>query len=76
MSTVKEIESAISRLSGNDLSELRDWFSAFDADAWDRQIEKDVHSGRLDAFYRSLQHENEGQPDISLDEVLDKEKLS
>lgn len=76
MSTVKEIESAISRLSCNDLSELRDWFSAFDADAWDRQIEQDARNGRLDAFYQSLQHENEGQPDTPLDEVLNQKKLS
>lgn len=75
MSTVKEIESAISRLSFNDLSELRDWFSAFDADAWDRQIEQDVRNGRLDAFYQSLQRDNEGQPDTLLDEVLNQYKL-
>jgi hypothetical protein len=76
MSTVKEIESAISQLSRDDLSELRVWFTSFDADAWDRQIEQDAQSGRLDAFYQSLQHENAGQPDIPLDDVLNKEELS
>jgi hypothetical protein len=76
MSTVKDIESAISRLSRSDLSELRAWFTEFDADAWDRQIEEDARSGRLDTFYQSLQQENEGQPDIPLDEVLNQEELS
>ena len=76
MSTVKDIESAITKLSRNDLSELRTWFTDYDADAWDRQIEADAQSGRLDAFYQSLQHENEGQPTTPLDEVLNDQKLS
>ena len=75
MSTVNEIESAIRTLSRDELSRLRVWFSGFDADAWDQRIEEDARNGKLDAFYQSLQHENEGQPDTPLDEVLDKEKL-
>jgi hypothetical protein len=76
MSTVQDIESAIAKLSRDDLAKLRAWFAHFDADAWDRQIEEDARDGRLDAFYQSLQHENEGQPDITLDEVLHQEELS
>ena len=75
MSTVKDIESAISRLARHDLAELRDWFNHFDADAWDRQMEEDARSGRLDAFHQSLQHENEGQPEMPLNDVLNKEEL-
>jgi len=48
MSTVQEIEAAISKLSPNDLRELRGWFEAFDTEAWDEQIEKDAKAGRLD----------------------------
>ncbi len=76
VSTVQEIESAIRRLPRHDLIELRVWFAGFDADAWDRQIEEDAQSGRLDSFYQSLQRENEGQPDTPLDEVLDQAELS
>ncbi|MBI3417541.1 MAG: hypothetical protein HY043_19795 [Verrucomicrobia bacterium] len=76
MSTVKEIESAIARLSRDDLAELRAWLAHFDADAWDQQIEQDAQTGRLDAFYQRLERENEGQPDVPLDEVLNKEELS
>lgn len=76
MSTVKEIENAIARLSRDDLSELRAWFAHFDPDAWDRQIEEDARSGRLDTFYQRLERENEGQADIPLDEVLKNDKLS
>ncbi len=50
MSTVDEIEAAVSRLSGGDLSTFRAWFAEFDAGAWDRQFEEDVKAGRLDAL--------------------------
>lgn len=49
MSTVAEIEAAITRLSSEELTALRDWFDEFDAEAWDRQFEKDALSGTLDA---------------------------
>ena len=50
MSTVHEIEEAISKLSRHELSAFRDWFSEFDAAAWDRQFEEDVTAGRLDSL--------------------------
>ena len=48
MSSVKEIESAVSKLSREDLSAFRSWFASFDAEAWDKQFEQDVQAGRLD----------------------------
>jgi hypothetical protein len=48
MSTVQEIEQAIRNLGPQDLAALRDWFAAFDAELWDRQLEQDVAAGRLD----------------------------
>ncbi|HEX4138735.1 MAG TPA: hypothetical protein VHY09_00190 [Candidatus Methylacidiphilales bacterium] len=50
MSTVAEIEAAISKLSRKELVAFRDWFKEFDADAWDRQFEEDVKAGKLDAL--------------------------
>lgn len=50
MSTVQEIESAVKNLSRSDLSNFRNWFLEFDADAWDKQFEEDVAAGRLDAL--------------------------
>jgi hypothetical protein len=50
MSSVKEIESAVTRLSRAELAAFRSWFTDFDAEAWDRQFEKDVADGRLDAL--------------------------
>jgi len=50
MSTVQEIEAAVRKLSHNDLAAFRSWFSEFDADAWERQLEADVRAGRLDSL--------------------------
>jgi len=48
MMTVKEIEKAIAKLSGNDLLDLREWFYKFDNKVWDKQFESDVKAGKLD----------------------------
>lgn len=48
MSTIAEIETAVSQLGPDELAAFRAWFAAFDAEAWDRQFEEDVAAGRLD----------------------------
>ena len=50
MSSVDEIESAVSKLSRDELSTFRAWFAGFDAAAWDKQFEGDVNAGRLNAL--------------------------
>jgi hypothetical protein len=50
MTTVKEIEEAVLSLSPEALTEFRAWFTEFDANVWDQQIEADALSGRLDAL--------------------------
>ena len=50
MSTIHEIEAAVSKLSRQELFAFRDWFSEFDAAAWDQQFEADVAAGHLDAL--------------------------
>jgi hypothetical protein len=50
MSSVHEIETAVSKLSRQELLAFRDWFSEFDAVAWDKQFEEDVAAGHLDAL--------------------------
>lgn len=44
---VKEIETAISELAPAKVAELADWFDEFRAQLWDRQIEQNSESGRL-----------------------------
>ncbi|CAN5134205.1 hypothetical protein BH23GEM4_BH23GEM4_10520 [soil metagenome] len=50
MSTVDEIEHAVTELSREELSKFRAWFLTFDAEMWDRQFEGDVAAGRLNAL--------------------------
>ncbi len=46
--SVKEIETAIAKLSADDLAQLAIWFEEFHAKAWDAQWEADVKARRLD----------------------------
>lgn len=48
MTKVEMVEREIEALSPEELATLRKWFAAYDADEWDRQIEADAISGRLD----------------------------
>ncbi len=50
MASVKEIEDAVQRLTPAELDAFRQWFAAFEAAVWDRQMESDVAAGRLDAL--------------------------
>jgi len=48
MGNVKSIENAVESLPPMELAEFRRWFAEFDGNAWDRQIEQDAASGKLD----------------------------
>ncbi len=48
MSSVHEIEAAVSNLTPEDFARFQAWFEEFTADAWDRQIEADARAGKLD----------------------------
>lgn len=50
MGKVEKLEREIQDLSPEEMTELREWFAAFDAEAWDRQLEADVRAGKLDAL--------------------------
>lgn len=50
MSTVQEIQDAVTQLPPEDLTAFRLWFAEFDAALWDRKLEADVAAGRLDHF--------------------------
>jgi hypothetical protein len=50
VSTVREIEQAISNLTPNGLAEFRAWFAEFEAKQWDEQFEQDVKAGKLDSL--------------------------
>ena len=50
MGKLENIERQIKDLSPQEMAKLREWFSALDAEAWDRQFEADVRAGKLDAL--------------------------
>jgi hypothetical protein len=47
MKKVEDIENAVRSLTDAELATFRRWFIEFDADACDRQLEKDCASGKL-----------------------------
>ena len=48
MSELEELENRIRNLPPEDLARFRAWFVEFDHVLWDRQIESDAKSGKLD----------------------------
>jgi hypothetical protein len=45
---LEELEKRIRNLAPGDLAKFRAWFAEFDHALWDRQIEADATSGKLD----------------------------
>lgn len=58
MSKVEDIQTKIESLSEDEYSRLRNWFSEKDWEKWDRQIEVDSASGKLDFLVKEA---HEGQ---------------
>ena len=50
MEKAGRIEREVEELSSEELAKFRQWFAAFDAEAWDRLFEADVKAGKLDAL--------------------------
>jgi hypothetical protein len=48
MSELEELEKRIRNLPPEELAKFRAWFVEFDHVMWDRQIESDAKSGKLD----------------------------
>ena len=47
--SVQDLETAVAQLSKEELAAFSQWFEEYLADAWDRQIEADIHAGRFEA---------------------------
>lgn len=48
--SVQDIQTAIAELPAGEIESLLAWIEEYRADAWDRQIERDVEAGRFDAL--------------------------
>lgn len=57
MSTVEEILRSIESLSEEEFTRLRQWFSERDWEKWDKQIEVDSESGKLDFLVKEAHDE-------------------
>ena len=51
MTKLEALEDEIKKLSPEELAKLRDWLLERDADEWDRQLERDAASGKLDKLF-------------------------
>ncbi|MEH1941616.1 MAG: hypothetical protein V7L01_15550 [Nostoc sp.] len=50
MLTLEQIESAILQLSPDEYKKLIEWFADLDYQRWDKQLEKDIADGKLEAL--------------------------
>jgi hypothetical protein len=50
MNRVSRIEQQVKDLTAEELGAFRKWFMAFDTEAWDRQLEADAVTGKLDGM--------------------------
>jgi hypothetical protein len=48
MSTLAQIEDAVRKLTPADQAAFDAWYEEYKASEWDKQIERDIASGRLD----------------------------
>jgi len=60
MPKVEEILSLIESLPKEEFGRLRDWFYERDWERWDRQIEEDSESGKLDFLAKGALDEKAG----------------
>jgi len=57
--SIDEIQSAVAQLRAEELDRFSRWFAEFSAEQWDRRIEADILTGRLDAAGRRADEEFE-----------------
>ena len=50
MRKIEQIEKEVQGLKPDELQAFRKWFWDFDAEMWDRQLEKDALTGKLDSL--------------------------
>ena len=62
MSKLEKIQAAIESLSEEEYSRLREWFVEKDREQWDKEIELDSQSGKLDFLVKeALEEKSKGR---------------
>lgn len=70
MITLQEIEVAIQRLPESDIRQLSGWLQSYMEEMWDRQIESDLESGKLDHIIARAEADISANRVKNLNEVL------
>jgi hypothetical protein len=70
MATLSEIEAAIKQLPEGDVRQLSVWLQEYLDEKWDRQIEADLGSGKLDKLIAKAESDIAANRVRNLDEVL------
>ncbi len=70
MTTLPEIEAAIKRLPEGDVRQLSSWLQEYLDERWDRQIETDLVSGKLDKLIAKAEADIAANRVKNLDVVL------
>jgi hypothetical protein len=70
MTSLTEIEAAITQLSEPNARQLANWLQDYLNDRWDQQIESDFATGKLDSLIARTEAAIDNNNVRSLDEVL------
>jgi hypothetical protein len=70
MTTLPEIEAAIKKLPEGDVRQLSVWLQEYLDEMWDRQIEADLASGKLDELISQAEADIAANRVKSLDEIF------
>ena len=70
MTTLPEIEAAIKQLPEGDVRQLSVWLQEYLDEMWDRQIEAELGSGKLDKLIAKAEADIAANRVRSLDEVF------
>lgn len=70
MTTLPEIEAAIKQLPESDVRQLSVWLQEYLDEMWDRQIEANLASGKLDKLIAKAEADIAANRVRSLDEVF------
>jgi hypothetical protein len=50
MTKLEKLAREVQRLSRAEMAAFRAWFRKYDSDEWDRQVEEDIQTGKLDSL--------------------------
>lgn len=70
MGTLPEIEAAIKQLPDSDIRQLAAWLEEYLEQMWDKQIETDLTSGKLDRLIAKAEADIAANRVRDIDEIL------